>query len=72
MSDTDTIRITVDGFPEDVPAGLDLAALLELRGEPAKVTIVEHNGRYVKAGDLPKMKLREGDRVEIILPAFGG
>ena len=72
MSDVNTIRITVDGFPEDIPAGLDLAALLELRGESAKITIVEHNGRYVKAGDLTAMELREGDRVEIILPAFGG
>ncbi len=72
MTDTDTIAITVDGFPEDVPAGLDLAGLLELRGESAKTTIVEHNGRYVKVTELGEVVLAEGDRVEIILPAFGG
>ncbi len=72
MGDDTTIRIAVDGFPEEIPAGLDLAQLLELRGESAKVTMVEHNGRYVRATELADIELRDGDRVEIILPAFGG
>lgn len=72
MDDSDTIRIAVDGFPEEIPAGLDLAQLLERRGESAKITLVEHNGRYVRATDLAAIELMEGDRVEIILPAFGG
>lgn len=62
----------IDGFPEEVPDGIDLARLLEDRGEPAKATVVELNGRYVRAGLLADTKLSEGDVVEIILPAFGG
>ena len=72
MDSTDTIRITVDGFAEVVPVGLNLAELLEVRGESAKITMVEHNGAYVRASELGEVEVKEGDRVEIILPAFGG
>jgi len=72
LSERDTIRVVIDGFPEEVEAGIDLARLLDLRGEPAKATVVELNGRYVRADQLTETTLSEGDRVEIILPAFGG
>jgi len=72
MDSAETIQITVDGFPEAVPPRLNLARLLELRGESAKTTLIEHNGRYIRSTDLEEIELMAGDRVEIILPAFGG
>lgn len=72
MTDQPNIQITVDGFPEEVGAGTTLAALLHARGEPAKVVMVEHNGAYVPSTELNDVSLAPGDRVELILPAFGG
>jgi thiamine biosynthesis protein ThiS len=72
VAPTDTIRVDVDGFPEDLPRGLTLEALLARRGDPPSSTIVEHNGSYVRADRLAEVALVDGDRVEIILPAFGG
>ena len=63
MDSAKTIRITVDGFAEDIPARLSLAELLELRGESAKITLVEHNGTYVRATALGEIELAEGDKV---------
>jgi len=72
VTDSGNIQITVDGFPEEVGAGMTLAELLAARGEPAKVVMVEHNGVYVPAAELADVSLGQGDRVELILPAFGG
>ena len=72
MTHPTTIPITVDGFPEEVGAGMTLAQLLAARGEPEKVVMVEHNGVYVPSSRLAAVPLSPGDRVELILPAFGG
>ncbi len=72
MDSSTQITLTVDGFAERYPAGLDLATLLRLRGDPAGAAVVEHNGTYVPATALERTILSDGDRVEIILPAFGG
>ena len=72
VSDTPTIEVTVDGFAEQLPPGLTLAELLQRRGDSPKSTIVEHNGAYVRADRLSDVSVAEGDRIEIILPAFGG
>lgn len=72
MPETDTIRVTIDGLAETIPAGLTLAKLLQRRGEPVAIAMVEHNGEYVRKDHLPNVRLEEGDRIEVILPAFGG
>ena len=72
MTPPDTIEVVVDGFAEQLPAGLTLAELLERRGEPAKVVMAERNGEYVPGPRLATVVLEDGDRVELILPAFGG
>ncbi len=72
MDRPDTITVIVDGMAEQIPAGLTLAQLLERRGEPVKVAMAEHNGDYVPQPRLDSVWLEDGDRIEIILPAFGG
>ncbi len=72
MPETDTIRVTIDGLAETIPAGLTLAQLLEQRGEPVAIAMVERNGEYVRKQRLGEVKVENGDRIEIILPAFGG
>jgi len=66
------ISIIVDGFPERVPAGLGLPELIERQRAQHKELVVEVNGRFVHPGDYPGLILRDGDRVELIHPAFGG
>jgi sulfur carrier protein ThiS len=42
-----TMRITVNGIPEDVPPSATLADLIDLLHEIDRDLIVEHNGRFV-------------------------
>ncbi len=67
-----SMRITVDGLPEEAAEGLTLAHLIEQRQEDALELIAEVNYRYIHRGDYSSTVLKEGDRVELILAAFGG
>ncbi len=67
-----TIRITVNGAPEDVPASATLADLIGLFNEIDPDLIVEHNGRFVFHQDYSVTQVAGGDRVEFIHPNFGG
>ena len=66
------MKIIVDGLPEEVAQGMTLARLIEERGEDSVELIAEINHRYVHPRDYPSAVLKEGDRVELILAAFGG
>jgi thiamine biosynthesis protein ThiS len=66
------ITVVVNGEPQPAATDQTLLALLERLGEPIDKGVVEHNGRYVRRGDLDGVDLTDGDRVEVILPAFGG
>ena len=66
------MRIVVDGLPQEVARGTTLAQLIEERQEDALELIAEVNYRYVHRRDYPTTVLGEGDRVELILAAFGG
>jgi len=66
------ITITINGEPQTAAPALSLLALLEHLGEPIDIAVVEHNGRYVRRQDLDEVPIADGDRVEVILPAFGG
>ncbi len=66
------ITIIINGEPQTAAPALTLFALLEHLGEPIDKAVVEHNGRYVRRQDLGDVLIADGDRVEVILPAFGG
>ena len=68
----DFIPITVNGFPENVPAGATLAELIVRFGEMDRDLIVEYNGRFVFPGDYDSTRVSAKDRVEFIHPNFGG
>ncbi len=72
MHEDATIAVVIDGLAESVPAGTSLGRLLRDRGEPLKVAMIEHNGALVAPARLDEVVLEDGDRVEVILPAFGG
>ena len=66
------MRIFVDGQSQEVPDGATMAQVLSLLKEAVDQAIVELNYVYVNSNDYEKTKLKEGDRLEVIYPAFGG
>jgi thiamine biosynthesis protein ThiS len=68
----DLIRVTIDGLERKVPKDATLAKVFAQLEEPVKHALVELNGVFVHARDYDKVSLQEGDKLEIIYPAFGG
>lgn len=68
----DHITITLDGLPEEVPSGLNLAQLVDLKNAHHAELIVELDRRFVHPRDYESTVLKPGARVELLLPAFGG
>jgi thiamine biosynthesis protein ThiS len=67
-----TVRITVNGMPEDVPSSATMADLIDLFHEMDRDLIVEHNGRFVFPQEYKVIRVDPNDRVEFIHPNFGG
>ena len=70
--DPRVVRIEVNGFPETVPAGSTVAALIERFKELDTNLIVELNGRYVYPERYEITAVCAGDRLEFVNPDFGG
>ena len=66
------MRLIINGLERQVHQGLTIAELLTAEQEPRDHVLVEVNGAYVPAGEYEDRVLQADDRVEIILPAFGG
>jgi thiamine biosynthesis protein ThiS len=65
------VRLQVNGEAREAGDGLTVAELLAADHEPPRHVVVEVNGDYVPRTGYGRV-LRDGDRVEIIRPAFGG
>jgi cysteine synthase A len=66
------MRITINGKPEDVEAGITLEALLAAKELEPRMVSVEHNGAIVAREAFPDTKLAEGDRLELLFFMGGG
>lgn len=66
------MHVLVNGEPHEPEKGATLLSLLTELGEPVEAAVIELNGRYVSSRDLAGRPLSDGDRIEVILPAFGG
>ncbi|MBN1848894.1 MAG: sulfur carrier protein ThiS [Deltaproteobacteria bacterium] len=67
-----SIRIIVNGLEEEVPAGSNLAFLIEYFQEKEPALIVEYNHHVVFPQDYKTIKVKEKDSVEFIHPNIGG
>ena len=67
-----TIDVTINGRPEDVPAGITITRLLELRNLHTALVAVERNGEIVRRAAFPDVVLAPGDRLEIVHFVGGG
>ena len=69
---TESIRITVNGQPRELPAGASVDSLLTLLGVRRELVAVEVNQRLVRRADHPTRELQEGDHVEVVEFVGGG
>jgi len=66
------VKITLNGEPRQVPAGLSVAALLRaLELEPEQVA-VELNRALVRRSQHPDTEVRAGDVLEVVTLVGGG
>jgi thiamine biosynthesis protein ThiS len=65
------MRVLVNGFAEEFKSGTRISEIIDQFQAQDHSLIVEHNGRFVYPDDYTR-KLKDGDRVELIHPAFGG
>lgn len=66
------MKVVVDGQAETVRSGATVLDVLRRRGEPTTHVLVEINGSFVHPREYGEVLLSPGDRMEVILPAFGG
>jgi thiamine biosynthesis protein ThiS len=68
----DLITVTVDGFADLVPKGTSIAELIQRHQAQHKDLLVELGGSFVAPAYYERTLLNDGDRIELIHPAFGG
>jgi len=66
------MELIINGEPQQQPAPLTVAALLESRGLAGKRVAVERNGEIVAKSRHAETLLATGDRIEIVVAVGGG
>lgn len=66
------MQLVVNGEPVSVPDGTTLAGLLDRLALDKRRLAVEHNQRVVPRAEHPTLRLRAGDRLEIVSFVGGG
>lgn len=66
------MKITLNGEPREVAAGLSITALLDMFGFKPEATVVERNADIVDRAQYPKTTISEGDTIELIRFVGGG
>jgi thiamine biosynthesis protein ThiS len=64
--------VFVNGERRDIRSGMTIQELLDQDHEPAHHVLVEINGEYLPSRICGARIIVDGDRVEIIHPAYGG
>lgn len=66
------MTVVVNGEPRDVAEGATLATLLVTFGLSPESVVVERNGEIVRRDEFERVRLKEGDRLEIVRFVGGG
>jgi sulfur carrier protein len=66
------MEIIINGEPQQLPAPVTVAALLDARGLAGKRVAVERNGEIVARSRHAETLLDGGDRIEIVVAVGGG
>lgn len=71
MSDA-LISVQINGEALELPAGLNLEALLRHCGYEPRLVVVEFNGEILPRGRWPGQLVQSGDALEIVTIVGGG
>lgn len=71
-TDGEKIRIRLNGEERSVPAGLDVADLLERVGVDRREVVVERNRQILRRDELENFDVEEGDTLELVHFVGGG
>ena len=66
------MNVIINGEPQQLPAPISVAALLEARGLAGKRVAVERNGEIVAKSRHADTLLVNGDQIEIVVAVGGG
>ncbi len=69
---TSSITIHVNGRAMTVERDCPLPRLIENLGLDRRFLVVEYNGEARRREDFDTLVLKEGDRLELVLPVAGG
>jgi sulfur carrier protein len=67
-----SMKISVNGKPMEVEAGLSVEGLLTLLNVKREFTAVAVNRDITRRADYGAVRLSDGDKVEIVRPMGGG
>ena len=67
-----SMKISVNGKPMEVEAGLSVEGLLTLLNVKREFTAVAVNRDVIRRADYAAVRLSDGDKVEIVRPMGGG
>jgi sulfur carrier protein len=66
------IRITLNGAPREFPAPLTFSQLIDELELAGRRLAVERNGEIVPRSLFGDARLRDGDRIEVVMAVGGG
>ena len=66
------MQVTANGKAYEVPSGLTVADFVRERGLDPRLVVVEHNGEALERSRYERIRLAEGDRLELVRAVAGG
>ena len=67
-----TLSIVANGKPREVVDGFTISDLLSEYGWKPEWVVVEYNGEPLERARYPSVRLKSGDRLEIVRAVAGG
>jgi thiamine biosynthesis protein ThiS len=66
------VRVTANGKPYDVDQSITVGEFVRKRGLDPQLIVVEHNGEALERSRYDRVRLTEGDRLEVVRAVAGG
>ena len=67
-----TVSVVANGKPREIDDGITITELLTEYGWRAEWVVVEYNGEPLERARYPNVRLRAGDKLEIVRAVAGG
>ena len=67
-----TVSVVANGKPREIDEGITITDLLSEYGWRPEWVVVEYNGEPLERARYPNVRLRAGDKLEIVRAVAGG